>query len=331
MVVLFQSRSGGLHGAQAGTKSVLRTSAIVVCALLWGVHQQGGFFEEIRTKLRSQVEVVDENESIEYSFFTNETGRTIPRAPADHDQSSFPLVSTRIPVSIATSALETEESSRSTTIAPNTPKSSLLPNLHSLLLLSLLYVVGGLIPTNFTAKESSSLREPTNTIHESTNNLLFANAASDDSSEKPSKKSKKKKSKKDTGNGATTTEEKPENCRSELRFTPSSPPMWRASLSYCTLHAEHTCCEQPHVSRIFSKANEHGIGLLKNGICKALTSQVLCSPCDGDVGTGLLATENTVSLCPTFCNAWYGACKGKDSFQRVAEVEVSFEEQVVFY
>merc|ERR1719491_1317726 len=85
--------------------------------------------------------------------------------------------------------------------------------------------------------------------------------------------------------------------------------MWRASLSYCTLHSEHTCCEQAHVSRIFSKVNEHNLSLFRNNVCKTLTTQVLCSTCDGDVGTGIRANNGSVSLCPTFCNAWFQACK----------------------
>ncbi len=36
---------------------------------------------------------------------------------------------------------------------------------------------------------------------------------------------------------------------------------------------------------------------------------MLCSQCDGDVGTGLLSATGAIHMCPTFCETWYQTCR----------------------
>ena len=79
-------------------------------------------------------------------------------------------------------------------------------------------------------------------------------------------------------------------------------------LQYCFEHAGRTCCNQNDILSIRSKMT--GVRKLSspkvNSECFALTSRVLCSHCDADVGVGNIPQE---TLCESFCQEWFSSCQ----------------------
>eukprot|EP00918_Siedleckia_nematoides_P094227 GHVU01206909.1.p1 GENE.GHVU01206909.1~~GHVU01206909.1.p1 ORF type:complete len:316 (+),score=55.05 GHVU01206909.1:137-1084(+) len=98
-------------------------------------------------------------------------------------------------------------------------------------------------------------------------------------------------------------------CRSSLGFAPENPPYNRIGrLPFCKQHASRTCCEWRHAEAVRRRVEELAATTSLRPECKKYYAEVLCSRCDGDVGTGLKSVKEAPTICPTLCSAWYAAC-----------------------
>ncbi|CAD7964147.1 unnamed protein product [Amoebophrya sp. A25] len=131
-----------------------------------------------------------------------------------------------------------------------------------------------------------------------------------ESESKSKNKAKKPPGKKKDGAGKKNKGEMeaPATCTAELQFTPGEAAM-DVKLDYCVEHAQYTCCRRPHANRVKSKMNEHAVSMMRSGQCATMTRQMLCSQCDGDIGTGLLSAGGVMHICPVLCDAWFSSCK----------------------
>ena len=77
------------------------------------------------------------------------------------------------------------------------------------------------------------------------------------------------------------------------------------SLTFCTEHAGRTCCMSSDLTPIraqlaYMRKETHPT---VSQSCMHFSSNVLCSKCDADVGTG-----KSTGLCEDYCSRWFMAC-----------------------
>ncbi|CAK0788499.1 unnamed protein product [Prorocentrum cordatum] len=72
-------------------------------------------------------------------------------------------------------------------------------------------------------------------------------------------------------------------------------------------HHGRTCCEGNHTREALVRYAPFSHSA--SGRCGRMTRLAMCSPCDGDVGTGLKSQSDRVVLCPDFCARWFDACR----------------------
>lgn len=80
----------------------------------------------------------------------------------------------------------------------------------------------------------------------------------------------------------------------------------RGQLVACSEHETRTCCEVQHDDGIRARLETAASGV--SAECLAVSSVVLCSRCDADVGVGQLAQGSNPILCVDLSKRWYDAC-----------------------
>ncbi|CAK0788498.1 unnamed protein product [Prorocentrum cordatum] len=98
-------------------------------------------------------------------------------------------------------------------------------------------------------------------------------------------------------------------CSAALGFSGAAVPMDRSGqgLRFCAEHHGRTCCEGNHTREALVRYAPFSHSA--SGRCGRMTRLAMCSPCDGDVGTGLKSQSDRVVLCPDFCARWFDACR----------------------
>ena len=79
-------------------------------------------------------------------------------------------------------------------------------------------------------------------------------------------------------------------------------------LQHCIEHGGRTCCNNQDVMPIRQKMGlaRHGNSPRITNNCFTMTSKVLCSKCDADIGTGL---NSDGIFCLRTCEQWYNTCR----------------------
>ena len=91
-------------------------------------------------------------------------------------------------------------------------------------------------------------------------------------------------------------------------------------LTYCFEHGPRTCCANDDVVPIRQKMSlvKYTANPKVSDQCFAVTSRVMCSKCDADIGTGV---NSEGALCLNFCDEWLFACQNEfiDPYLDVSE------------
>jgi len=82
-----------------------------------------------------------------------------------------------------------------------------------------------------------------------------------------------------------------------------------AEINFCEEHYMMSCCSKNETDKVHRRWQTSA--MMDNDKCASLTRQVLCSWCDGDVGTGVKSSSGTIFICPDLCSMWYKQCKNE--------------------